>query len=987
YIATFTNLRIISVFDNDFTSFPDLSGLLNLTDILIEDNMLTLEDIIPNLGVASSAFTYAPQQNAGKEKNILVPQGTDYTIDLRFDEGVAGSSYDWFLEGSFIGNTIVPTFDIFDFQADEEGTYTVQITNSTAPDLTLNTNDIHLAISNVCTSFALNVENSRLERVIFNDLDNITNTDPLECTTYTNFTDLSTDVVVGQLVDVGFQIGTCDGEVDKGVKMYVDWDQDGAFNEIEEFIASGGILPDSIATQFYFGEAFYQIPDVPAGNYVLRVVVMEATDLAEITGCGSYDYGETEDYTINVITPLPDLEVAITDITPVSMFDQFTPITGGDQMVVSVTVSNLGTAGSVATANGVGFYASSDLIWDSGDELLTMVSINAINAGSFENLPGNMVTAPNMPGSFFLIAVVDPLDEIIEDDEDFNTDITDEIFVESGDTESPVITLLSPASSYELGTGGVTIQASITDNVGISTVGFAFAKITQVTDDFDAGQYTVVIPDEVSAGVFAHTFTDSDFDAIGVQYFFAVSDAVGNVGSSSPFPAKISTVFGSGALRISGVTPVASSTNPVETDYRLFSVPVRNATISSVFGVSGVDDEKFRVWQYTSGQNSELRSTSSGLAAGKGFWLIYLSGEVDLNFGGPAVQASNSSPFTMTLRSGLNLIGNPYNFAISWQAVIDHNIAKGTITSGDISGLTFYTGSFQNRGNTTLGKTEGAFVQSNEPFTIEIPFSAQTARLATRARTRTRPLDAETWEVPIDLEIAATGYEVAAVGMRPDAKDGRDKYDLLAMPYLNDYLEFNSLNPAFTERISKDFVTTTPGHVWEFEAVTSYAPGRAALRWDNSYFGDNAIELMLYDVAGEKVVNMREATEYHFHLSESRRFRIYYGDEAWLKENLQPAGITLGYAYPNPFTEKVVIPFTLPSGNGIYTVKATVYNAMGQQVRTLLDRRMESGFHTISWGGDNDAGVRMREGMYYYKLSVSHENGRKDLTGKIIFRN
>jgi hypothetical protein len=756
---------------------------------------------------------------------------------------------------------------------------------------------------------------------------------------------------------------------------------------VDEVVATGGILPDTIATQFYFGEAFYQIPDVPAGSYVMRVVVMETDSLYKISGCGAYSYGETEDYTINVVTPQPDLEVSITDIAPVSMFDMLTPITGGDNMTVSVTVSNLGAAGAPATANGVGFYASSDLVWDTGDELLSTIPISAIVAGSFESLKNNLVPAPNMQGSFYLIAVVDPLNEITEEDENFNTDITDEIFVESGDTEGPLITLQSPPSSYELGSGGVTVEASITDDSGLGTVAFAYAKITQITDDFDTDQYTVVVPDEnpAGSGIFTHSFTDSDFDDVGVQYFYAASDLAGNVSSSTPFPARISTAFGSTALTITSVRPVASGSEPSETDYRLFSVPVRNASIGSVFDVSAMDNEKFRVWQYGSSGNSELRSTSSSLSAGQGYWLIYLSGEVDLNFGGTVVQASNSNPFTMSLRSGLNLIGNPYNFPISWQGVIDHNIAKGTITSGAISGLTFYTGQFEERGNTVLDVTEGAFVQSNEPFTIEIPISARTARLAVQARTRTQPLDAEQWEVPIDLEMGAAGYKVAAIGMRPEAKEGRDRYDLLSMPYLTDYLEFNSLNPAFEERMSKDFVPTAEGHVWAFEATTSYAPGRATLKWDNSYFGDNAVELMLYDVANETVVNMREATEYSFHLSGSHTFRIYYGDEAYLKENLQPAGITLGYAYPNPFGETAFIPFTLPPGNGFYTVKATVFNAIGQQVRTLLNEKLESGFHTLSWDGANDAGERLGEGMYYYKLSISHENGRKDLTGKIIF--
>ena len=101
YIATFTNLAILSVRDNDFESMPDLSVLLNVTTIRAEGNKFTFEDILPNIGVAADTYTYSPQQEVGDDKFIQVQQGSDYTIYLRIDENISGSTYEWFFDGSF----------------------------------------------------------------------------------------------------------------------------------------------------------------------------------------------------------------------------------------------------------------------------------------------------------------------------------------------------------------------------------------------------------------------------------------------------------------------------------------------------------------------------------------------------------------------------------------------------------------------------------------------------------------------------------------------------------------------------------------------------------------------------------------------------------------------------------------------------------------------------------------------------------------------
>jgi flagellar hook assembly protein FlgD len=46
-------------------------------------------------------------------------------------------------------------------------------------------------------------------------------------------------------------------------------------------------------------------------------------------------------------------------------------------------------------------------------------------------------------------------------------------------------------------------------------------------------------------------------------------------------------------------------------------------------------------------------------------------------------------------------------------------------------------------------------------------------------------------------------------------------------------------------------------------------------------------------------------------------------------------------------------------------VKIVIYNAFGQQVRTLVDEAKQvAGYHEIAWNGANDAGQPVATGVY-----------------------
>jgi len=85
-----------------------------------------------------------------------------------------------------------------------------------------------------------------------------------------------------------------------------------------------------------------------------------------------------------------------------------------------------------------------------------------------------------------------------------------------------------------------------------------------------------------------------------------------------------------------------------------------------------------------------------------------------------------------------------------------------------------------------------------------------------------------------------------------------------------------------------------------------------------------------------------------------------------------PAGIPyrfeLGANYPNPFNPTTTVSFSLDRAG--YTT-LTVYNMLGQQVRTLVESELEAGPHSVIWNGTDDTGHRVASGVYLYRLSQS----------------
>ena len=81
-----------------------------------------------------------------------------------------------------------------------------------------------------------------------------------------------------------------------------------------------------------------------------------------------------------------------------------------------------------------------------------------------------------------------------------------------------------------------------------------------------------------------------------------------------------------------------------------------------------------------------------------------------------------------------------------------------------------------------------------------------------------------------------------------------------------------------------------------------------------------------------------------------------------------PVDFALQQNFPNPFNPSTEIRFDLPEAD---FVNLSVYNMMGQKIKTLTSENMTPGYHSIIWNGTNDAGSRVATGMYFYSINTS----------------
>ncbi|MBT4453171.1 MAG: T9SS type A sorting domain-containing protein, partial [Candidatus Marinimicrobia bacterium] len=80
-----------------------------------------------------------------------------------------------------------------------------------------------------------------------------------------------------------------------------------------------------------------------------------------------------------------------------------------------------------------------------------------------------------------------------------------------------------------------------------------------------------------------------------------------------------------------------------------------------------------------------------------------------------------------------------------------------------------------------------------------------------------------------------------------------------------------------------------------------------------------------------------------------------------------PTEFALHENYPNPFNPTTTLRFDLPE---VSDMTLTIYNMLGQKVRTFNYHNTSAGYHSVTWDATNDLGQQVGAGVYIYQLQT-----------------
>ncbi len=260
------------------------------------------KDAAGNVSVASnsvSVTTLAPvaDTTAPTAPTLSASGTTQTTTNLSWTgatDNVAVTGYDVLRNGVVIGSTTTATtFAVTGLTASTTYTFNVRAKDA-AGNISANSNTVSVTTTAVatvtyCTSSATNTADERIGRVQLGTINN-----PSTGTAgYENFTALSTNLVRGTANTITITPTWTATVYAEGYAVYIDYNQNGVFTDAGETVytrAATTVTPVS---------GSFTVPATATlGSTRMRVKM--TYNATPTSSCGSFTYGQVEDYTVNI---------------------------------------------------------------------------------------------------------------------------------------------------------------------------------------------------------------------------------------------------------------------------------------------------------------------------------------------------------------------------------------------------------------------------------------------------------------------------------------------------------------------------------------------------------------------------------------------------------------------------------------------------------------------------------------------------------------
>jgi hypothetical protein len=147
---------------------------------------------------------------------------------------------------------------------------------------------------------------------------------------------------------------------------------------------------------------------------------------------------------------------------------------------------------------------------------------------------------------------------------------------------------------------------------------------------------------------------------------------------------------------------------------------------------------------------------------------------------------------------------------------------------------------------------------------------------------------------------------------------------------------------------------------WWYKDTLIFTPDSVNLYWDQICIGYNEIKVEIDDGY------LGTTLEHIWIVAIDTNIVGISGEDI----STQPNEFMLYQNYPNPFNASTSIEFMLPYGR---YAALKIYNILGKEVVTLLDKEVREGSHRAVWNGKDKKGKEVSSGIYFYVLRAGND--------------
>ncbi len=514
--------------------------------------------------------------------------------------------------------------------------------------------------------------------------------------------------------------------------------------------------------------------------------------------------------------------------------------------------------------------------------------------------------------------------------------------------EPPVISEFLIPSLINSEDNNSVISAVITDLNGIATA------TLEVQAGGSAQPLNLSMP--LSSGsIYRLTIPES---IVSINNFRARVVGVDNMGLSTTSEYKTAAIkFSDSELSMSaGFSYYPNGISPGE--WKLISWPGDPA--NKILAESDLDDGHVF---YTLNMFTKKYVIADSIKLGNSYWFRHEYDSDTLMFSEDTSIAIALENYIINLEKGWNMIGSPFAFPVRFE--IDSTV-ESPWYYGTISLVKGWS-----QEESFLKPWKGYAVYASEESNITLlPFS--------NSITSSNRLADDGWMIGLKIESKNFIHNVVKLGRRNSALEGKDRYDIPAPPDIENNISIlMDLNRTTSFRYSKDIRGMNEFNgVWNIRIEMN---GEKEPLDITGYFEKqrpDGLALALVDIQKRTVIDnfIVDGSEITKLGDRVYDLKIVAGNQGYVLEKTQeiinniPIDYSLSQNYPNPFNPITRLDFSLPKRSQVTFV---IYNILGQEVATLVNKELDYGYHKVRWDGTDFYGKQVSSGVYFAKMITS----------------